>query len=274
MREASLTVRGKPWEDDPRELVLRARALAGLRYFDRADVEYRAAEARMPDDVDVRCEAHRNRAYYLVRFKDFRPVAEEFAEASALRPQDARLLEFAAITHLAASDEIAYRADCEQLIERFGDSSNPTVAHAIVDACVLRSDSLHNMNQLIPLGRVASTSYLGSVRVLGAAYFRIGAFDKAIGCFQEAGKLNSPRPDDLIFLAMTHFKMGRQAEAARYLAAAEKWIADADRSGRDAPPGSQPTWGGWYEKVNVPILLTEARAMIGSDDREPYGVAK
>jgi tetratricopeptide (TPR) repeat protein/predicted Ser/Thr protein kinase len=273
MREASQALHGTAWEEDPREIVLRARALAGLRHFDRADVEYRAALARMPDDVNVQCEAHRNRAYYLVRFKDYRPVAEEFAKASALRPDDVRLLEFVAISHLAAGDETAYRADCEQLLARFSNTTNPTVAHAIVDACVLKPNAIRDIKRLIPLGRVAATAYLGSVRVLGAACFRAGAVDEAIACFDQAAKLNSVRPDDLIFLSMLHHQSGRDAEAERYLAAAEKWIAAADQADEDAAPGSQPTWGGWYEKVNVPILLAEARALIRDGNGEPHAAA-
>lgn len=262
MQEASLAVRGKTLDTDPREIVLRARALAGLRHFDRADVEYGAAVARMPNDVNVRCEAHRNRAYYLVRFKDYRAVAEEFAKASALRPHDVRLLEFVAISHLAAGDEPAYRADCEQLVERFGDTPSPTEAHAIVDACILKPNALRDMKRLIPLGRTAATAYLGSVRVLAAAQFRAGAVAEAIACFNQAAKLNSLRPDDLIFLGMAYEMSGQHAAALQSLAAAEEWIVAADQTDRDAMPGSQPTWGGWYEKVNVPILLAEARAVI------------
>ena len=274
MREASLALRSTAWEDDPRELVLRARALAGLQRFDRADVEYRAAVARLPDDADVRCEAHRNRAYYLVRFNDYRPVAVEFSKASDLRPGDGRLLQFAAITQLASGDEVAYRSSCNRLIERFGDTTNPTIAHAIVDACALKSGSLPDMHRLVPLGRLAATAYLGSVRVLGAAHFRAGAFDEAIDCFDRAANFNPLRPDDLVFLSMAHEKSGRRADAVRYLAAAEKWVAAANQPDRDAAIGSQPSWGGWYEKVNVPILLEEARALLRGETSDSIAAAK
>lgn len=116
-------------------------------------------------------------------------AAEEFDVASSLSPDDCRLMEFKALMQLAAGEIDAYRTTCADMMWRFGKTQDSAVATTIVDGCVLRPDALSDWNQLVIVGKIATISYFGSVRVLGAAHFRAGQFREAIGCFERAAKV-------------------------------------------------------------------------------------
>ncbi|MEX2114277.1 MAG: protein kinase [Pirellulales bacterium] len=261
-REAHAALGLGPLEDDPRWTVLRARALAGLRRLDVADAEYGVALRVLPDDLQVRLEAHRNRAYYLARLKDFRGSAEEFAKASQVNPDDCRLIAFRALTQLAVGDNEDYCRTCAEMMNRFGDTRDLSVAHELVVACTLHPDALPDMRPLLNVGRLAATKYVGSVRILGAAHYRAGEFAEALACFEEASKINPPGPWALAFQAMVHYRLGQVEKARHHMAEAARWIDEADHPNPNDLTGERATWGGWYEKVNVPIIMREARAMI------------
>jgi tetratricopeptide (TPR) repeat protein len=262
VREARGALGLDPTQQDPRFVLLRARSLAGLRRFEAADVEYTAALELLPDDPQVRLETHRNRAYYHAMRNEPALAAEQFAQASDLQPDDARLLGFEALMYLAADDVETYRGSCRELIARFGDSADGHVAHAIIDACVLHPQSLSDMGPLLNIGRQAAKNYLGGVRMLGAAHYRNGEFAQAVSCFEESASFRGLNSWDLAFLAMAHFRLGNVEAATRTLEDADRWLQAANRPMADDPTLDRPTWGGWYEKIQGPIVLGEARALI------------
>ena len=166
--------------------------------------------------------------------------------------------------YLAADKVEAYRSSCREMIERYGDSTNGHVAHSIIDACVLHSQSLGDMGALEGIGRQAAKNYLGGVRMLGAAYYRMGEFTQAVSCFEESAKFRGLNSWDLSFLAMAHFRLGEVEAATRALEDADRWLKAANNPAPNDPTVDHPTWGGWYEKVQVPIVMREARALIRS----------
>ena len=82
IRQARAALGLEPAQDDPRWQLLRARAFAGLRWFEAADQEYRKALALLPEDRQVLLESHRNHAYCLAFRENFRDAAGEFALAT------------------------------------------------------------------------------------------------------------------------------------------------------------------------------------------------
>src|SRR5262249_2107148 len=106
--------------------------------------------------------------------------------------------------HLAAGDTDAYRQSCHELVTRFGSTHDGIVAHGIIAACTVQAGALADMSPLLEIGRVAATSYLGSVRALGAANYRLGRFSEALDCFEEASKYRVLTGWDLAFVAMAH----------------------------------------------------------------------
>ncbi len=133
----------------------------------------------------------------------------------------------------------------------------------------MRPKSLADAGTLVALAERAKATYFGSVRVLGTAYYRAGRYREAIECFQQAGRTSPLKPWDLAFFAMAQFRLGRGEDARRILDSARQWIERANHPDPNDLNGANPAWGGWYECVDVPLVVSEAQALI--DGAEPRG---
>jgi serine/threonine protein kinase/tetratricopeptide (TPR) repeat protein len=262
-REAKELIDGAAPLEDPRLRVLRARALAGLRWQGKADSEYTQAQALLPRDQQVRLEAHRNRGYLRVQERRWNEAASEFACALELQPAEAKLGCYQAMAYLGGGDLGGYRSACTALVKNFGKTKDAATAHDVVYFCVLRGDALSNMQCLVPLARVAAPAGQGNAYVLGAALYRAGRYDEAIRCLEAAQKVYRPRAWDWCFLAMAHHRLDHAGEACRCLTEAARWIDEANRADLDDLAGTQPSWGGWYEPLVYPLLLREGEELIG-----------
>jgi len=263
LREARTALKLATANPDPWSHVLRARAFAGLRRIDKADEEYTIALKLMPDNHQVQLETHRNRAYYAARLRQFDRAAEEFAVACKISPDDSRLLSYQALARCAAGDHQGYRATCAKLIQQFGKTTDGAQASDVVTACVLTFDALDDTAQLVPLGRLTTTRYVGSIRLLGITHYRAGQFEEALACFEQGSRIAEARPWELLFEAMTRHRLGQTEQARNCLAAAVEWVDRANHPDPDDLTGLQPAWGGWYEKVQVPITMREVESLIG-----------
>jgi len=275
-REARALMGLAPPPDDPRLLVLRARAFAGLRWPSKAIAGYDAALKLSPCDPQIRLEAHRCRGYDHVTRGQWKQAAAEYARASELQKGEPYLWWYQANTHLAAGDVDAYRRICASMLERFGETQDPRTAHAVVAACGLRPDALPDMGRLVPVGRVAARWHPGAEGILALALHRAGSDDEAVRCFTEAAKFSRLRAKDWLFLAMSHHRLGHTGEAQRCLARGIGWVREADSRKQGDLDGTQPVWGGWHERVGAPLLLREAETLIlraraspGPDGRRP-----
>jgi tetratricopeptide (TPR) repeat protein len=261
-REARALMGLPPPPDDPRLHVLRGRAFAGLRWTDKAVAEYAAALKLSPHDPQIRLEAHRNRGYYHLGLRQWDQAAAEFARASELQPNDTNLWRFRAVAHLAAGDGVAYRRVCAGMLERFRKTQDPEVAHQVVYTCVLRQDALADLDQLLPVARVAAHWYPGSIRVLAAAHYRAGQYEKAVEHFQEGARVYCFRAWDWFFMAMAQHRLGRAEEAQQCLAKAIAWMGEADRQKLGDLSGARPAWDSWHEPVVVPVLRCETEELV------------
>jgi tetratricopeptide (TPR) repeat protein len=261
-REARVLIDGSPPAADPRLRVLRARAFAGLRWQTRADAQYREALKRLPDDPQVRLEAHRNRGYRRAGRRQWTQAAGEFARASALQPEEPYLWHFQAVAHLGAADLPAYRRVCAAMVDRFRKTRDARTAREVVFVCVLRDAALPDMDRLVRLARVAAPDRYGNTYVLGAALYRAGRYREAVQCFEAAAKVDRPRAWDWSFLAMAHHRLGHAGAARRCLAESAAWIEQANRRHEDDLSRTRPAWGGWYKQVVFPLLHREAEALV------------
>jgi eukaryotic-like serine/threonine-protein kinase len=261
-REAKLLIDGSPTADDPRFRVLRARSLAGLRWHDQAETEYAAALAKLPEEPQIALEAHRNRGYGHVDRSEWQGAAAEFDLAGELNPADDHLGLFGAVAHLAAGEIDAYRRTCEGLVERFEKTEQLAVACNVILACVLRPDSLMDMERLRPLVHVASVTGGASPPETGAALFRLGEFAEAERQFEMISKVSNLRGGARCFLAMARHRLGRTSAAKQTLDEAARWIDEANRADSDDPTATRPTWGAWHERLECKLLFEEAKRMI------------
>jgi serine/threonine-protein kinase len=264
VREARTALGLDPIDEDPRWILLRARAFAGLRRFEEATGVFQAALQRLPQDQQIRLEVHRNRAYCLALREKYAEAADEFGLASALSPGDCRLLGFRSLMQCASKQIDQYRKTCAQLVRAFGQTGDAAVANSVVHACVLHPQAIDDVQALIPLAERAKASYFGSARVLGTAYYRAGRYREAIECFQQASQISPLKPWDLAFFAMTQHRLGHGDDARRILNSAREWIERANNPDPNDLSGANPTWGGWYERVEVPLVVSEAQALIES----------
>ena len=262
IREAEAALQVALPQSDSGLHLLRGRSFAGLRHPDKADEEYTIALGLAPDDDEIRFETHRNRGYLWVKRGEYARAADEFEKASGIRTDDCRLLEFQAFARVAAGDFAAYRRLCLEAIDRFGDTSDRSIAHCIVDMCTLREDVPADKHKLRRLGEIGSNWYAGGIRALGAVHFRDGEFDAAIDCFNQAFALGSRRPSDLVFLAMAHQSSGNAEEARTHLKRALEWVEQANQPDLNDPNYTEPAWGGWHERITLGTLIDEAEAVI------------
>lgn len=267
-REAKRVIEGKEPPVDPRHRILRARAFAGLRWTEQALVEYEKLIPQIPNDPHLRLEAHRCRAYVHIRHHRLREAEQEFALARAMTPDDPALWYFQAVADLGAGQRGKYREICQGMLQRFGATSNPRTANWVLLACVLGERAVANPEKLFPVATIALRYHPGNDRLLGAVQYRAGRFQEALLTLNESIRFRQPRAWDWCFLAMIHHALENDTEATRCLNEARSWIQQANRSTEHDPSGIQKTWGDWYEKVEVPLLLLEAEEKL-SGTRKP-----
>ncbi len=263
-KEAARHLNYPPIPDDPRWSVIRARAFSAIRRYDAADAEYRTAIDEAPQDDRFRMERHRAAAYRYVQRKDFAQAAPEFDAASRLQPNDAGLWEMRAEAHLAAGNVEVYSRICNELLDRFRDTSDPWVADRIVRACLNRPGVVSESAELLPLANVAVAVHPGSGRTKAAVWVRTGQYEDAIRCFQEVSKHRAPTPWDWSFQAIAYCHLNRMSESRRCLEHAARWIEQADRRELPDVDINLPAWGNWSwnEHLQSVRLFEEAKSLV------------
>jgi serine/threonine protein kinase len=269
-REAKLLIEAVAPPTDPRMHVLRARAFAGLREHAQADAEYAQALKDSGEAPQVLLEAYRNRGYLHAAADRWSAAAVEFNRAAALQPDEYRLWFFQAVAHAAAGEEAAYRRTCDQMHARFDHSDGWEPLLFIVRACVLIDGATADgskvpgpaSRRVTELARLPTPHGSFALPIYGAALYRAGRYEDSVRCFESLRELYSLRAWDWCFLTMAHYRLGHFDEARRCLAEAANWIDQANRDHLDDLVGSSPTWGGWPELAEYPLLLREAQALL------------
>jgi tetratricopeptide (TPR) repeat protein len=248
--------------EDARQLVLGARAYAGLRQREKADEEYSRALALAPDDERIRYEAYRNRAHHLIKLERFAEAADEFAHALEFAPTDCHLWSCHATAQFAAGDTAAYRKTCAAMFDRFGRDADPNVSFMLAWTCTLLPDALPDMKALVPIAEAAAGWWIDSQRVLVAAHYRLGQYEDAITSLEQLSQVARPQPAVIFFAAMALHQLGQREKAREKLAdAIATMTAKSQQSAaRMAPLDTDRR--AWVEKVTERLLRKEAEALI------------
>jgi tetratricopeptide (TPR) repeat protein len=276
----------------------RGLAYAARKDHDRAIADFTRALQLAPDDAvtyanraaayeakgdDARARADREKARQLdpkpghyadrgaeaARGGRWAEAAAAFGQLTEMEPDNPTGWYHLAIAHLGGGDLPAYRRACATLMERFGATREPHVASTVLYACLPGPSAVAADDRLARLADIAAPHFRGNVRLAGAVAYRRGRYEEAVRHFDEAGKGFALRPWDWLFLAMAQQRLGHAGEARRLLARAAAWIDEADKSGARGKAGSETTWGGWFERVEVQSLRREAEALLG--DAGPGG---
>jgi WD40 repeat protein/tetratricopeptide (TPR) repeat protein len=144
---------------------------------------------------------------------------------------------------------------CEDLLKRFGKTTDPAPANIVAWSCVLVPDAVADREAPIRLAEAALARWPEGERgdvlnTLGAALYRAGRFEEAIRRLNESSKTLGDEgvPKGFAFLAMAHHRCGHQDEAKHWL---EKLIA----SQVNEVPGS-------WDDIEIRILRREAESLI------------
>jgi WD40 repeat protein/serine/threonine protein kinase len=195
----------------------RGRARAALGQQERAVADYSQAIALGVGGYEV----WQDRARAYVAGGRWDRAAPDYRKAAELGagPQE---LSTPARKRLEAGDTGEYRRACGVLLEAFGRTRDPAAANTIVSTCVLAPDAVPDPAGVVRLaepavaGAPANPVYLTA---LGAALYRAGQFDAALGRLNEADGApgGSGYQSNRLFLALTHLRLGHTGEAQEWL---------------------------------------------------------
>jgi serine/threonine protein kinase/tetratricopeptide (TPR) repeat protein len=186
--------------------------------------------------------AHADLADVLRAKGDLPGARTAYHRAAELKPDDPYRWYCLAQSHLTGGDRDEYRRVCAEMFKRFATTNDPGIAGRVLGTCLPVGDSLADMAQLLPLGKLASDG--GNSRAFGAALYRAGKYQAAIPRLEKG----QARAWDHLFLAMAHHHLGHAEKARDYL----------ERAAKQLNPNGYP----WPESVESEELYREAEALI------------
>jgi tetratricopeptide (TPR) repeat protein len=203
-----------------------------------------------------------------------------------------------ALVHLASGDIDGYRKSCTRLLKDFSQINDPYAADSVAWTCTLASDADLDREAVVRCAQSAVKAVPKDsdkhpfLQTLGAATYRAGRFQEAIGHLNDALKaLPEPiRPrlgsdpkaaggvssgpalgddaQDWLFLAMAHHRLGHAEEAGKWLDKAVAAIKQATQvRPEDVPPYARLDW---QTRIAYQVLRLEAEGLIaGSRAAQP-----
>jgi len=198
--------------------------------------------------------------------------AAEFLHRAALAAESARnpvesaqTLTCLAIVRLRLGDQIGYREACAKLVQLAPHFPDDQLRLNCIRVPTLGPDAVEDPKLLVKLAEEFAahnslrTPYI-DLRVLGAAHFRAGQYERAAQCLEQSlAQFPSDAPPrhgpDLmpqLLLAMTKWQRGEHDEARRMLRDLQPRIDERLRS----------PWIYWDERAVVEIRRREAEALI------------
>lgn len=261
--EAYLMIEGRELPEGETAHVLRARSLAGLRWLQPAQDEYRRALEVDPANARVQLEFERCRGLALIHQQPKVALAS-FSKACELAPDDAYLWRTLAVACVAADDHAKYRQVCRTMVDRFRNTDDATTAANVLLACLLQAGALEEMQDLESFLPCADRRWHWGDWVHGAALYRLGNPVDAARYFESIANHYRRRPWDSCFLAMAYHRTGRFDDAMTCLREAQQWIATANQATQDDITATRPVWGDWYERIIFPRLIEEASDVLSN----------
>jgi tetratricopeptide (TPR) repeat protein len=157
-----------------------------------------------------------------------------------------------------AGDREGVRLACEDLLKRFGNTTDAVRANSLASYCVLAPDAVSDREAPVRLAEAALTDHPESGRArgevlntLGATLYRADRFEEAIHRLNESISTSGSGDGTkgFAFLALAHHRLGHRDEAKRWL---DKLIASQPREGFDIS----------LEDMQIRILRREAESLI------------
>jgi WD40 repeat protein len=198
----------------------------------------------------------------------WKEAAADLLKAIELGSDDLMVWDGAAILCLWNRDRQQYRELCDGLLSRYGQIKEITTSNQLAYLCSIGPEAPREIGLAVRMARrnVEARPNDSEVRTTYAAtLYRSGELDEAIRQFDESLRLNrnGGMLADWLFLAMASARVGRDADARRWLDKAEKRI-EAD--GKILPGKPAPEW---TYPLHDQILRAEARERILAEKTKP-----
>jgi WD40 repeat protein/tetratricopeptide (TPR) repeat protein len=221
---------------------------------------------------------YEKRARALVELGQWAAAAADLRQQSGpALPSPVSLLHLITV-QFQADDRAGVRQSCMVLLKYFKQTPNALTANDTAWALVLSGETGDTAKIAVELAqRAVNTfpSYASYLNTLGAAHYRAGNDQKAVGVlnqsrdqFRKDQEIRRIRPvedgivEDWLFLAMAHQRLGQPEEAKKWLDRAKKWIeADGKRSKPDDPLTL------FWKRLARRVLLAEAEKLVDSAKR-------
>ena len=197
-------------------------------------------------------------------------AAVAFAKSRELDPEN-----FTAwrnhLNALAGDDNVKeHRRMCTEFLKTFGQPKYATLANGVAWLCVRFPEAVADPSE--PL-RFAEQAVKGDPKnadhllILGAALYRAAQFQKSIDKLEESIKLRGKGPTELnwLFLAMANQRLGREAEAKKWLSQAVDWIEKEQV--KKGPNGQLLT--SWEQRLQWQLLRREAELLLKPPEKTP-----
>ena len=170
----------------------------------------------------------------------------------------------------------AYRQDCGEMLQRFGQTVEADDCHWVAWTCVLAPDDARDWATASVLADQAVQSDPQSARnlnTLGAVLYRAGRFNEALAHLSEAAaRIQEPSEASNMspaytwyFLAMAHAKVGHEEQARQYLDKANAWTEKVLDDDENLPP--------WNRRATLELFRKEAGSLLGTINQESAGNA-
>ena len=195
---------------------------------------------------------------------------DQFSTAVALEPRNALFRYWRALVQLDLGDHEQYRRDCGEAVEQFAGANDALQPYLVGWACCLAPDAVADYSPVLRCAEEhaqAEPEWIFWRLIWGAALYRAGQYEQAIGRLTEAeqlaqesdASLESPVVYTWYFLAMAHHKLGHDVEAKKWLDKTTEWtdnvLRDHEEGAAKAP---------WNRRLTLKLLREEAEGMTGT----------
>jgi tetratricopeptide (TPR) repeat protein len=231
-----------------------------LRQWDRAYADFTKAIELNPNEAGF--FACRGRAYCAQgRWKE---AAADYARVLALNPGREWNWYESAVLRLRTGDVAGYRSACRTMLDRFGNTDNPSVAEQTAKTCSLTPDAVGNFEPVLKLADRAlkgreSDRWILLAKVL--AEYRAGHPAEAVAWLKRARPRADGGPLDaslFAVLALAQHRLGRPQEARAALADARTLLAQ-----KMPDPRKGRFFGGdWHDWLRTEVLTREAEGLL------------
>ncbi len=199
---------------------------------------------------------------------------DQLSTAIALEPRNAPLRYVRALVQLGLGDHEQYCRDCREAVEQFTAAGDVWQPHIVGWTCCLAPDAVADYSPVLRWAEEcaqAEPEWSFSQLVWGAALYRAGKYEEAIGRLTEAEQLAQESDASLestvtcawCFLAMAHHKLRHDVEAKQWLYKATDWT---DRVVRQHEDGA--TTRSCNRLLALKLLRNEAEALLKPEPTE------